>query len=263
MKTFFHRIRHSFILIFLVFLVACSHPIKEDPYKPFAKYSAKQLYSKAKSSMKSSDFDKAVKELQALAGLYPYGVYAKLALKDLIYAYYEKGDDASVLLTSDRYLQLYPRSRDAAYAYYMKGLSSFSKGQSWLQRRLHISPADRDPSRLQAAYRSFSTVLRDYPRSQYAPDSARRIAYIRNLLAAHVLKVARHYYAIHAYVASANRAEEVISRYSSSTSVPAALVLLEKSHAKLGLKRSADSIHQILVKNKARLTLPQPQHQKR
>lgn len=232
-----------------LFLVGCSKPYVQDPYKKYAKYSASDLYSKAQIAMKKERYDTAVKDYEALDGLYPFNKYSKRGRLDVIYAYYMNGDEASSIVAAERYLHLQPRSQGADYAYYMRGVASFSKGQSWLQKKFNVSPADRDSARLLQAYNSFKTLVQRYPHSIYKKDSELRMAYIRNLLAEHYMRVSRYYYSMKAYVASADRASRVVSHFHGAKQTPEALAMLVRSYRKLKLPKRADESYAVLKAN--------------
>lgn len=237
------------LVVVALSLGACSRPFVRDPYKKYTKYSATQLYNKAQTAMRNKNFDRAVAYLEALDGVYPFNRYASRAQLDAIYAYYEVGDDPSTLVAAERYIRLHPRSKDTAYAYYMAGIANFSKGQSWLQKKFNVSPADRDPKRLMEAYASFKMLLDRFPNSRYAKDTRLRVAYIRNLLADHAMRVSDYYFSIDAYVASANRASEVVSHFQGSDQVPRALAMLVKSYRKLKLPKKAAASYALLKAN--------------
>jgi outer membrane protein assembly factor BamD len=232
-----------------LFLTACSKPYVQDPYKKYTQYSAVELYNRAQVAMKKHNYDTAVKQYQALDGLYPFSKYAKRGRVDVIYAYYKNGDQTSTVVAAERYLHLQPRSRYADYAYYMRGVASFSKGQSWLQKKFNVSPADRDPERLLQAYQSFRTVVNRYPNSQYRQDSELRMSYLRNLIAEHYMRVAKYYYSVDAYVAAADRASDVVSHFQGAKQVPAALAMLYQSYKRLHLPGRAQQSYDILKAN--------------
>jgi outer membrane protein assembly factor BamD len=131
----------------------------------------------------------------------------------------------------------------------MRGVASFSKGQSWLQKRFNVSPADRDPERLMDAYQSFRTVVNNYPKSIYRQDSELRMSYLRNLMAEHYMRVAKYYYSIDAYVAAADRASDVVSHFQGARQVPDAWALLYQCYTRLHLPDRAKQTYDILKAN--------------
>lgn len=242
----------KFVLLCLcgvLFLVGCTSPYVQDPYKKYAKYSAADLYAKADKALQRGHYSNAVKNYEALDGLYPFNRFAKQARLDIIYAYYMNGDDTSAVVAAERYLHLQPRSKHADYAYYLRGVASFAKGQSWLQKSFNVSPADRDSKRLYQAYNSFRTIVQDYPHSIYRKDAELRIAYIRNLLAEHTMRVAKYYYSIKAYVAAANRASQIVMHYQGVRQTPEALAMLVHCNRALHLPNRAYKSYAVLKAN--------------
>ncbi|MEJ0004281.1 MAG: outer membrane protein assembly factor BamD [Pararobbsia sp.] len=73
------------------------------------------------------------------------------------------------------------------------------------------------------SYDSFKTVVDKYPDSKYAPDSAQRMRYIINALAAHEVYSATYYYKRGAYLAAINRAQAAIQQYKNSPATEDAL----------------------------------------
>ena len=226
------------LLGFLVVLLsACSDSAIDDSYSAYRHKTAAQLYQASSKQLKKHDYDSAVKNLEALNALYPFGAHAQEGQVNLIYAYYRDDEPEEALAVAERYLRLYPRGRYADYAYYMKGLIATSHGFSWLQRKLGVDPASRDISGYKQAFMSFNQLVRNFPKSQYVPDALIRMRYIRNVLAKHELQIASFYYNRKAYVAAVNRATGIVSHYDRSPSVIPALAILVKSYRALGLKK--------------------------
>ena len=95
----------------------------------------------------------------------------------------------------------------------------------------------------------FNQLLRFYPKSRYTPDARQRMIYIRNALARHELQIAQYYFTQGGFVASANRANEIVQHYQKTPSVKPALLLMVKSYRKLGLTKEANDALKILELN--------------
>lgn len=94
-------------LLALFTLAGCGHHQGTD----FAEYqgmTAQTIFVRAEHELAKHKYSNAVKDLQALDALYPFGPYAERGQRDMIYAQYKKGDDASAILAADRYVRLYP-----------------------------------------------------------------------------------------------------------------------------------------------------------
>jgi len=227
-------------------LSACSSNSFHDSFAAYRKDTASQLYHESKKDLQKGHDNRAVKKLEALNALYPFGAYAEDGLINLVYAYYENDQADEALATADRYLALYPRGNYSDYAYYMKGVIAFKQGFSWMQRKAGVNPAPRDLSNLKNAYLSFNQLVEDFPQSPYVPDAIARMKYIRNLYAEKDVGIAKFYYERKAYVAAANRANDVVVHYDRSPYVISALVIMVKSYRKLGLTDMANNTLSIL-----------------
>lgn len=229
------------LALLVILLSACSKTEVHDSYAAYSNQTASQLYHSSEKDLKKGHPDRAVKKLEALNVLYPFGAYAERGLINLIYAYYEDDQADEAMATADRYLSLYPRGRYADYAYYMKGVVAFKQGFSWLQRKAGVNRAPRDLSNMKTAYLSFQELVQTFPQSPYVPDAIARMRYIRNIFAEKEVGIAKFYYDRKAYVAAANRANDVVEHYDRSPWVIPALTIMVKSYRKLGLTDMANN----------------------
>jgi outer membrane protein assembly factor BamD len=220
-------------------LSGCSHkPIVED-YSAYQGQTATQIFNQGQKDLARGKYHAASKDFEALDTLYPFGLHARQGQLDLIYAYYKNGKMALAQAAADRYIRLYPQGPATDYAYYLRGLASMQQQGSWMQKRVGTDPSGRDPSYFQAAYADFAQINTLYPGSRYAPSSRWFMAGIRNQLAKHDMDVARFYYARHAYVAAANRASTVVTRYEGTSQVVPALAMLVRAYRGLHLNQKA------------------------
>jgi outer membrane protein assembly factor BamD len=233
-----------------ILLAACaSTKTTDDIAAKYGKYSSAQLYQMSEQSLVKRRFSAAVKTLEAMDSLYPFSEYSEPALRDLIYAYYQKGDYASSEAVADRFIRVYPRSDYVDYAYYMKGMSQLNQDRSFLQRAFPINLALRDLTSAKKAFVTFHELVTLLPSSRYAPAAKQQMIYLRNLFAQHELEVAVFYYKRYAYVASANRATEIIQHYPGSPQTEQALIILVSSDHALGLHTAANDALSVLETN--------------
>jgi len=244
------KFKLSLLLTLTTFLAACStSKTVEDPGAAFKGKSEKQIFTQAETAMKKGDYSKAIKAFEGLDALYPFGQYAQQGQLDIIYAYYKNDDAPSTLAAADRYIHLYPMGQHVDYAYYMRGLAEFYENRGFVETYVSTDYSQRNLTPLREAFADFSTLVTNYPNSIYTPDARLRMIYIRNMIAQHVLEVAHFYYIRSSYVAAANRASEVITRYQESTSVPGALVLLTEANIKLDYIDAAARSYHVLQLN--------------
>lgn len=234
------------LLSVLCILFAGCSKTNVDPYKPYRKYTSRQIYNQGIHNLIKGHYDIASDNFEALNAIYPFGPFSEAGQLDLIYAYFKDGDQPETVAAVDRYIRLYPQSPHVSYAYYMRGVVQFTMGMTWLQRWWGSDPAERAMTNKQQAFLAFSQIARFYPHSPYASDAMVRMHYIRNMLAFKQLLTAKYYWDRGAYVASADRASSIVQHYEGTPSVIPALVMMVRSYRKLGLTRMANNSLRIL-----------------
>ena len=244
MKT----IKIAILCCLTLFIYACAST-SQDPADMFPGKSASVLYVAGQNFMLKGRYDEAVQRFETFDVKYPFSEHAQQVLLDLIYSYYKQDDTASALAATDRFIQLYPRSKNVDYAYYMRGLLNYNEGHGFFEKHFSVDFAARDLTALHGSFNDFNQLVRLFPRSKYAADARLRMIYIRNLFARHVLEVSKFYYKRQMYVAAADRANEVIQHYQQTPSIPKALSIMVKSYRKLGADTAANKTLQVLKLN--------------
>lgn len=229
-----------------ILLAACA---PTTPDEMFRGMTSEQLYQRGEKALAKGKYDEAIKNLEGLENLYPFGIYAEQGQLDLIYAYYKNDDRAQALAAAERYIHLYPMSPKVDYAYYMRGLANFDSSRNWMQRTLKVDITENDLSDMRAAFADFNQLVQRFPNSKYAPDARKRMIYIRNILANYELNVAQFYYDRKAYVAAANRSSYIVKHYEGAPAVVPALALMVRSYRALGVTKSADDAMTVLRLN--------------
>lgn len=228
-----------FISLITLVLSACA--IKSnDPLLAFQGQSVEQVYQNAKESLLDRSYARAIKAYEALNVLYPFNRYSEQAQLELIYSYYQNGDSPSAKATAERFIHVYPNSRSIDYAYYMQALADMDQDRGWYLRYVPIDLSRRYPGTMRVAYQEFAQLISRYPDSRYVADARQRMVYLRNLFARYELHIADYYFRKKAYVAAANRANEVVQRYPGAPEVKEALIIMIKSYRILGLEDLAE-----------------------
>lgn len=237
------RVKTLVFLVCLLSLSACHKAGDEDDNGPFKGMSAKQLFTESTEALRKEQYASAVKRLEALESMYPFSDYAEHAQSDLIYAYYKNEEYPSAAATAERFIHLYPRSKNVDYAYYMKGLSNFQQLRGALSTVLPVDESWRDTGTQSQAYADFSILVQRFPDSRYKPNALQRMIYLRNMFAQRELNTANYYFERKMYVAAAERASYLIKNYPQAPSAKPALALLYRANKEMGLtKAAADSL---------------------
>ena len=237
------------IILVIIALVLCGCAKNNDTgLQAYKKATAEQIFTQAKNNMQARKYDLAAQDFDALDALYPYGKYSQQAQLDIIYAYYMDDEYDSAAAAADRYIHLYPSSRGADYAYYLKGLAYFDQNKTMFSSIYVPDPAYRDLSTYKQAFTTFDELIKTYPDSGYDTDARNRMIFIRKVIARHELKVAQFYMKREAYVAAANRASGIVAHYQGSPYVEDALKIMVRAYTALGAEEQAKEAEKQLAK---------------
>jgi outer membrane protein assembly factor BamD len=209
------------------------------------------LYAKGHRSMRHGNWNNAETTYKRLMAQYPYGPYTEQALMETAYAQYKMGKHEDAVSTIDRFLRTYPTHRNAAYMYYLRGLSNSSRDAVFLQRVWRLDVSRRDLATPRQAYDDFSILTRNYPNSRYASDARQRMVALRNLFARHEIDVALYYLRRGAWVAAASRAKGLLETYPQSAHQNDAVAVLAEAYTRLGNETLAADARRVLAQNDA------------
>ena len=246
MQIMIHINKFKFLFCFPIvafFLVSCNSdgPEIEQPEKIY--------YDQAQKRMASNNFFGAIESLEAIETMYPFGKYAEQAQVELIYANFMNSDSVASHAAAEKFIRLYPRHPNIDYAYFMKGLSSYTRDESLMVRITETDLSNRDISGAKKSFSELTEFLTRFPDSQYASYAKQRNIYLRNMIARNELAAADYYQSIDAHVAAVRRAKYVIENIPNSSENFRALKLLEKSYKALGYEDLREDILKIIKLN--------------
>ncbi len=211
--------------------------------------SEQKLYRDAQRWLRSSNYQQAIAALERLEARFPFGRYAEQAQLELIFARYMSADLDGARSAADRFIRLHPNHSNIDYAFYIKGLASFTENQGIMDRLVEVDESRRDMGPLRESYADFAQLLARFPESPYVPDTRQRMVYLRNVLARSELGIADYYMRRGAYVAAANRARYVLENYPKADSTAEALIVLAECNHRLGLTEEANNAMRVLAIN--------------
>lgn len=246
--------RLIFLLSLSILLSACSDGhVTNDIY---ADWNAKDFYDEAKQSLAAGEFQTAITNLESLEARFPFSHYAQQAQLDVAYAYYKFEEPDSAIAAADRFLRLNPRDPNVDYAWYLKGLSNFTRGAGFMDSWFPRNFAEHDTKTMKDAVNDFSTLIRRHPDSQYSADAYKRLLYLKNKMAAHEIHVAEYYIKRGAWLAAARRAQYTIEHYQQSPASRRALKILVMAYEKLDLPELLASAKSVAAANPIADVLP-------
>ena len=233
------------LVIVSILVVSCNSdgPEIEQPEKIY--------YDLAQKRMENKNFIGAIESLEAIESKYPFGRYAEQAQVELIYAYFMNGQNLGAHAAAEKFIRLYPRHPNIDYAYFMKGLSSYTNDTNLLVRVTNTDLSNRDISGAKKSFAELSEFLLRFPQSEYSNYAKKRSIYLRNMIARNELAAADYYLTIQAYVAAIQRALYVVEHIPNSSENLRALRILEISYEALGYEELLDDTKAIIKLNYA------------
>lgn len=232
------RSTRTLLTLTLVFLLAACATEKKS--KVAKELSEDELYSAAQVALDHSNYSIAIEHLRALESRYPFGSYAEQSQLELIFSYYKRMEPEAASATADRFIRLHPQHPNVDYAYYMKGLSSYTADVGLMERYVEVDMSKRDPGQARNSFAEFAELLSRYPNSVYADDARQRMIFLRNQLSIYEIHVAEYYLKRKAYVAAINRGQYVLENMQRTPAVPIALAIMVEGYQRLGLTDAAD-----------------------
>ena len=209
----------------------------------------KVYYDQAQRRIKVNNYFGAIESLQRIETQYPFGKFAEQAQIDLVYCYFMNSETEAAHSSAERFIRLHPRHPNIDYAYFMKGLSSYTRDTGLLARLTDTDLSARDVSGAKLAFSELTEFLTRFPESQYAPYAQQRLIYLRNLVASNELAAADYYVTRKAYVAAIRRASYVLENIPNSDQNHRALQILKTSYQELGYEDLMKDTEKLLALN--------------
>lgn len=224
--------------LLVVTLAACnlfSAPkLKEETIVP-----PESLYQAALNDMDAQRYQTAIKTLEKLDRQHPYSTYTEKSKLMQVYASYRIGKFEDATLAADRYLALYPSSKEVPYVLWLKGTAAFAQ----------IKDITRDQQLSQDAIDTYGLLISNYPKSEYAKDAQDKIKVAVDQLAGKEMSVGRYYLGNGQYLAGINRFRVVVEKYQTSSHIEEALYRLTEGYLSLGLVGEAQTAAEVLGHN--------------
>lgn len=230
-------------------LIGCSS--KDE----FAEVPTQELYNQGQTYLQEEDYNNAIRYLEATEARNRQGAYGEPVQLGLIYANYKIGEYYKALEHAERYSRTFPQSPSMDYVYYLAALSNVRLSDNFMQDLLRVNNSSRAIDMVRNAYGSFQFLARNFPQSQYAAEAHQWMAYLKNRMAEHELNITKFYMKREAYVAAANRVQEMIPIYPEAKATQDALPLLKEAFLEMGIMDSAQKVEALIEAN-ANKTFP-------
>lgn len=219
-------------------LSACAGK-QEKPKLAYEERPVELLYATGAQRLDQGRWAEAIDYFEEVERQHPYSEWSRRSILMQAYAYYAGNQYADAVAASERFIQLYPGSPSAAYAYYLKAICHFEQ----------IVDVGRDQGSAANALVALRDVAQRYPNSDYARDARVKIDMVNDQLAGKEMAVGRWYLRRNQPLAAANRFKTVIEKYQTTSHTPEALYRLVEAYLTLGLNEEAERNGAVLGAN--------------
>jgi len=200
---------------------------------------ASKVYDQGLAKLANGDPTEAAKKFTDLGAKFPDSDWARKGLLMTTYAQFRGGDYDSAEQSAERYVKLYPKSPEAAYAVYLEASSYYNQ----------IPDVSRDQERTAKALNLFKKVVQDYPNSEYVDDAKFKIEVTMDQLAGKEMSIGRFYLHRRNYTAAINRFRAVLTSYQTTRHSEEALYRLAEAYLGLGIADEAQTAAAVLGHN--------------
>ncbi|MGV3548831.1 outer membrane protein assembly factor BamD [Rhizobium sp.] len=197
------------------------------------------LYTQGLANLNAGKTGEAQKKFDAIDRQHPFSEYSRRSLVMSTYLKYRSGDSNGAVMSGERYMKLYPQSKDAAYVQYLIGLS-YAK---------QIPTVTQDQRASAKTIEAMMKVVTDYPTSEFVDDAQTKIRFARDNLAGKEMQVGRYYQERKEYLAAVTRYRTVVEQFGNTNQVEEALARLVESYYSLGLVDEAQTAAAVLGHN--------------
>ena len=219
----------------LALLVGCATG-DEDAY---VERPVEELYNDAMDSLLDGDLEAAATGFLEVERQHPYSVWATRSQIMSAYVYYQGNRYDETIAAAERFVELHPGHRDAAYGYYLIAISHYEL----------ISDVGRDQRTTARALQALEEVARRFPDSVYARDARLKIDLARDHLAGKEMTVGRYYLRRGNPIAAIGRFRMVVEKYQTTSHTPEALHRLTEAYLALGVPDEARTSAAVLGHN--------------
>ena len=228
------------ILLFIIFASCSKEKINESVIKEKSlDGQVLEAYSEGLDSLKGGDVLFAAKKFNEAEMLFPQSEWAPKSALMAAYSYYSQDYLEDAIAELDRFLKVYPLSKDRDYAFYLLANAHYEK----------IIDETKDLQSILLAKKNFNRVLKQFPQTEYALDSEFKLDLINDILASKEMYVGRYYFDQKKWIPAINRFRTVVDDYDTTIYVEEALHRLVEVHYTIGLNKEAEKYAQILGYN--------------
>ena len=234
-------INHFILILLLIIFASCSKEKLNESVSKEKSLDGQVLeaYTEGLESLRGGDVLYAAQKFNEAEMLFPQSEWAPKSSLMAAYSYYSQDylDDAIAEL--ERFLKVYPLSKNTDYALYLLATSHYEQ----------IVDEKKDLQSILSAKKNYNEVVKNFPNTEYALDSEFKLDLINNILASKEMYIGRYYFDKKKWISAINRFRTVIDEYDTTIYAEEALHRLVEVHYIIGLNKEAEKYAQILGYN--------------
>jgi len=229
-----------FIALFAILISCSKEEIKESIIKEKSlDLQVLEAYQEGMKSLETGDVIYAAKKFNEAETLFPQSEWAPKSALMAAYAYYTQDYYSDTIAELERFIRVYPLSKNLDYVYYLLGISYYEQ----------IVDEKKDLQSIIKAKEYFKIVSKNYPNTNYSLDAEYKIDLVNDTLASKEMYIGRYYFDKKKWIPAINRFRTVIDDYETTIYVQEALHRLVEVHYILGLKDEAKKYAKLLGYN--------------
>ena len=198
---------------------------KAKPDLAYIERPVDQLYAAGATQLDQHHWNEGVTYFKEVERQHPYSEWSRRAIMMQAYAHYESNNYEEAVADANRFIELYPGTTAAAYAYYLKAECYFEE----------ILDVGRDQAASQQALSGMREVVRRFPHTEYAEDARLKIDMINDQLGGKEMTIGRYYLRAGDTISAIGRFKTVVDKYQTTSDTPEALYRLVEAYLTLGL----------------------------
>jgi outer membrane protein assembly factor BamD len=230
-----------FIILFVT-LVSCAKKevFKESVIKEKSlDLQVLEAYQDGMKNLESGDVLYAAKKFNEAELLFPQSEWAPKSALMAAYSYYTQDYYGDTIAELERFIRVYPLSKNLDYVYYLLGVTYYEQ----------IVDEKKDLQSIIKAKKYFEILIQNYPNTNYSLDAEYKIQLVNDTLAAKEMYIGRYYFDKKKWIPAINRFKTVTDNYDTTVYAEEALHRLVEVHYLLGLKDEAKKYAKLLGYN--------------
>ena len=229
-----------FIALFAILISCSKEEIKESTItEKSLDLQVLEAYQEGVKNLETGDVLYAAKKFNEAETLFPQSEWAPKSALMAAYAYYTQDYYSDTIAELERFIRVYPLSKNLDYVYYLLGISYYEQ----------IVDEKKDLQSIIKAKKYFKIVSKNYPNTNYSLDAEYKIDLVNDTLASKEMYIGRYYFDKKKWIPAINRFRTVIDDYETTIYAQEALHRLVEVHYILGLKDEAKKYAKLLGYN--------------